>query len=186
MPAEMKTMLVLLLTLAAGLESTAQTWSISINATDYSDLGTLNAEAGYAFGRHWNASAGFRYNPFSFRSDGEPFHRRRRIFSAGLRYWPWHVYSGWWLAGKLQYQEYNYGGLRSPQTREGERIGAGMTAGYAYMLTPWLNLEAGVGLWAGSDRFTIFSCPVCGSTEKQGRRPFLRPDDWLLALRFIF
>lgn len=186
MPAEMKALLTVFLALAACASGAAQTWSLSTNAAGYADFGTLNAEAGYAFARHWNASAGFRYNPFSFRSGGEPIHRRQRCFSAGLRYWPWHVYSGWWLSGRLQYQEYNFGGLRSPETREGERIGGGVTAGYAYMLTPWLNLEAGLGLWTGWDRFTVYSCPVCGLTEERGRRLFLLPDDWQLTLRLIF
>ena len=182
----MRAFLIALLLAASCMGAAAQEWSLSTNAADYADFGTLNAEMGYAFARHWNASAGVRYNPFSFQSDGEPFQSRQRTFSAGVRYWPWHIYSGWWMSGKVQYQEYNRGGIRSPETREGERVGGGLSAGYTYMLAPWLNLEFGLGLWAGRDRYTVYSCPVCGSTEDRGQGFFLLPNDILLGLSFIF
>lgn len=182
----MKTFWMTLLLAAVCLEGAAQDWSLSTNAADYADFGTLNAEMGYGFSRHWNASAGVRYNPFTFRSGGGPMQNRQRTFSAGLRYWPWHIYSGWWLAGKAQYQEYNRGGIRSQETREGERIGGGLSAGYTYMLAPWLNLEVGLGLWAGQDRYTVYSCPVCGLTEDSGRGFFVLPNEVLLALSVIF
>ena len=182
----MKKIVISLLLAVLGLNGAAQEWSLSTNAADYADFGTLNAEMGYAFARHWNALAGVRYNPFTFHADGEPMQNRQRTFSAGVRYWPWHIYSGWWMGGKLQYQEYNRGGIRSLQTREGERIGTGLSAGYTYMLTPWLNLDFGLGIWAGRDRYTVYSCPVCGMTEDRGTGFFLLPNEVLLALSVIF
>ena len=103
-----------------------------------------------------------------------------------MRYWPWHIYSGWWLAGRARYQEYNRGGIRSPETREGERYGAGMAGGYTYMLTPWLNLEVGLGVWGGLDRYVLYECPVCGLTLEKGRKMFLLPDELLVALSLVF
>ena len=182
----MRSLWISVLLAALCTEGTAQEWSLSTNAADYADFGTLNAEMGYAVARHWNITAGVRYNPFSFRSDGEPMQNRQRTFSAGVRYWPWHIYSGWWLGGKAQFQEYNRGGIRSPRTREGERVGGGLSAGYAYMLAPWLNLDLGLGLWAGQDRFTIYSCPVCGLTEDRGRAFFVLPNEVLVTLSVIF
>ena len=164
----------------------AQDWSLSTNVAGYADFGTLNAEVGYALGRHWNAAASFRYNPFTFEADGEPLQNRQRTFAAGARYWPWHIYSGWWLSGKAQYQEYNRGGIRSPETREGERIGAGVAGGYSHMLTPWLNLDLGLGFWGGRDHYAIYECPVCGLTLERGRTVFFLPDDIRVALSLIF
>lgn len=182
----MRSLWISVLLAALCTEGAAQEWSLSTNAADYADFGTLNAEMGYAVARHWNITAGVRYNPFSFRSDGEPMQNRQRTFSAGVRYWPWHIYSGWWLGGKAQFQEYNRGGIRSPRTREGERVGGGLSAGYAYMLAPWLNLDLGLGLWAGQDRFTVYSCPVCGLTEDRGRAFFVLPNEVLVTLSVIF
>ncbi|MBQ8022009.1 MAG: DUF3575 domain-containing protein [Bacteroidales bacterium] len=176
--------LILALTVSASLS--AQEWNLSTNVAGYADFGTLNAEIGYAFARHWNAAASFRYNPFQYESDGEPLQSRQRSFAAGVRYWPWHIYSGWWLAGRARYQEYNRGGIRSPETREGERYGAGMAGGYTYMLTPWLNLEVGLGVWGGLDRYVLYECPVCGLTLEKGRKMFLLPDELLVALSLVF
>ena len=182
----MKRLMILLLAAMTAGTLKAQDWSLSTNIAAYADFGTLNAEVWYAFSRHWNAAAAVRYNPFTFESDGEPVQSRQRTFAAGARYWPWHIYSGWWLAGRAQYQEYNRGGIRSPETREGERVGAGIAGGYSYMLTPWLNLDLGVGVWGGLDRYAVYECPVCGLTLDRGRTLFFLPDDIRIALSLIF
>ena len=84
------------------------------------------------------------------------------------------------------WQEYNAGGMFSQQTREGDRYGGGLYAGYAHMLAPHLNLEFGVGMWAGADVFTVYSCPSCGLTLKSGVKGFVLPDDIMLALVYVF
>ena len=182
----MKRLLLLWWALTAAGCCLAQNWNLSTNVAGYADYGTLNAEVGYGLGRHWNAAASVRYNPFSYTSDGEPLQNRQRSIAAGARYWPWHIYSGWWLGLSAQLQEYNRGGIRTPETREGERYGAGVSGGYAYMLTPWLNLDLGVGFWGGWDRYAVYDCPVCGLTRDRGQTLFLLPDRLLLGLSFVF
>ena len=54
------------------------------------------------------------------------------------------------------------------------------------MLTSWLNLDVGLGVWGGLDRYSIYECPVCGLTQEKGRTLFFLPDEWLVALSFIF
>ena len=113
--------------LLAGSKSEAQTMSVSTNVLDYACLGTLNADVSYSLSRRWSVTAGARYNPFTFRK-GDPdrqFQMRQQSYCIGARLWPWHTWSGWWFAGKLRYQEYNFGGIRSPETREGDRFGGG-------------------------------------------------------------
>ena len=131
----------------------AQNFAISTNATSYLNLGTLNMEVSYAFGRHWSAGIGFKYNPFTYMTDTDwgQLQNRQRMFVIGTRYWPWHVFSGWWINPSARYQEYNVGGLSSADTTEGERIGGALCAGYTYMLGKHFNLELGAGVWAGSD-----------------------------------
>ena len=96
------------------------------------------------------------------------------------------MFSGWWLGGKVQYQEYNRGGIRSAGTEEGDRYGAGLSAGFSYMLHPHLNVSVGAGLWAGYQRYVAYSCPVCGMTEEAGEKTFLLPNDLLLSLSYVF
>ena len=164
----------------------AQSLSVSTNLAAYARLGTLNVEGGYAFSRHWSCHAGLNYNPFSFRRDGHVFRSRERSVRAGMRAWPWHRYSGWWMGAGLRWQEYNRGGFRSPETTEGDRLGAGLSVGYAHMLNAHFNLELGLGVWAGQDRYRRYACPECGVTEASGSKLFLLPDEWLLALTYIF
>ena len=170
------------------LKSEAQTVSLSTNLLDYACLGTLNADVSYSLSRRWSVTAGARYNPFTFRK-GDPdkqFQLRQQSYSLGARLWPWHIWSGWWFAGKLRYQEYNSGGIRSLETREGDRFGAGLYAGYTYMLTSHLNIEFGLGLWSGLDVYRCYSCPVCGVTLESGKTHFILPDDIMISLAYVF
>lgn len=170
------------------LKSGAQTVSLSTNLLDYACLGTLNADVSYSLSRRWSVTAGARYNPFTFRK-GDPdkqFQLRQQSYSIGARLWPWHTWSGWWFAGKMRYQEYNSGGIRSLETREGDRFGAGLYAGYTYMLTSHLNIEFGLGLWSGLDVYRCYSCPVCGVTLESGKTHFILPDDIMISLAYVF
>lgn len=166
----------------------AQKASISTNLFDYVCLGTLNVEASYTLSRHWSVTAGAKYNPFTFnKGDADrQFQYRQQSYAVGVRAWPWHSLSGWWFAGKLRYQEYNHGGIFSRQSEEGDRAGLGLYSGYTYMLTRRLNIEFGLGLWGGYSWYRRYSCPYCGLTIKQGKKPFLLPDDVMISLAYVF
>ena len=182
----MKRLLMLAAALLTGAVCSAQRFSVATNLADYADFGTLNVEGEMAVERRWTLVAGAKYNPFLFKADEEPVSARQRLVAAGMRFWPWHVFSGWWLGGKLQYQEYNRGGIRSAETDEGDRYGAGLSAGFSYMLHPHLNVSVGAGLWAGYQRYTVYSCPICGMTEAMGSKTFILPNDLLLSLSYVF
>lgn len=173
----------LLILLMAGLSSPlfAQRWAVGTNALDYLNLGTLNAEASYALARHWSVSAAVKYNPFTY--GGARY--RQRSASVSAKYWFWHIYSGWWLNGRLRCQEYNQGGFRGPETREGNRLGAGLSAGYSYILSPRLNLDLSLGFWAGRNHYRIYECQSCGLTLSRGTGPFLLPCDVAVSLSYV-
>ena len=166
----------------------AQNAAVSTNLAGYANFGTLNCEASWAVARRWSLTAGVRYNPFTFSGGAGEGNRqvRQRTFAVGTRFWPWHIYSGWWLAARAQYQEYNIGGFVSPETREGDRYGGALSTGYTYMLGPHFNLEAGAGVWAGQDRYTLYSCPTCGRTLDKGNQTFVMLNEILLGLSYVF
>lgn len=164
----------------------AQDISISTNFIDYASLGTLNLEASVGLAQHWSVNAGVKYNPFSYNTSEESVRLKQRQINAGARYWPWHVYSGWWLSGLIAYQEYNEGGLVSAQTSEGDRFGAGLGVGYTYMLNAHFNLDLGLGVWAGYDIYTTYSCASCGRVLGEGGQFFILPSNILLALTYLF
>ena len=177
-----------LLCLLLPLTAQAQNIALSTNVAGYADFGTLNAEASMSVARQWRITAGVKYNHFMFKAgeDGHDLSNKKRLFAAGARFWPWHVYSGWWFAAKMQYQEYNRGGIVSQETVEGDRVGIGATFGYTYMLAKHLNLELGIGGWAGADFYTVYECPVCGLTVGGGRKAFILPNDIIVAISYIF
>jgi len=176
------------LVLAGAQGMSAQDVSLSTNIIDYAQLGTFNAEGMLALSRHWSLAAGFKYNPFSYDGgkEGKGVQARQQLYAIGARWWPWHILSGWWLSGKLQYQEYNSGGFSSPETSEGDRLGAGLGLGYSYMLGRHFNLDLGVGVWSGSERYVSYACPRCGRITAEGERLFVRVNDILLSLAYVF
>ena len=183
-----KIILFLSLLFSGALAISAQNAAVSTNVLDYANLGTLNMEGLLALSRHWSVVAGFRYNPFTYDggSGGEWLQNKQQTYMLGARYWPWHIFSGWWMCGKVQYQEYNSGGIVSPETSEGDRIGAGLTGGYTHMLGKHINLEVGVGFWSGSDKYVNYACPRCGRTLEAGNRAFVLVNDLLLSLSYVF
>ena len=186
----MKRLMILLLAglSLASLPAAAQKFSLSTDLLGYACLGTMNADMSYSMSQKWSIVAGVRYNPFTFRKGDaqRQFQMRQQSYSIGARLWPWHTWSGWWFAGKIRYQEYNFGGIRSPETREGDRFGGGLYAGYTYMLGPHLNIEFGLGLWSGLDVYKCYSCPVCGVTLKSGKTRFILPDDIMISFAYVF
>ncbi len=173
-----------LLLVCAGVR--AQNFSIATNVLDYVEFGTMNLEASCGIARRWTVSAGIKYNPFSWGEGRNEKTNRQRTLEAGARFWPWHIYSGWWMAGKLKYQEYNRGGIFSPQAAEGDRYGGSLSAGYTYMLNSHLNLDIGLGLWSGVDKYVVYECVRCGRTIGGGEKIFVLPSDILLTLSYIF
>lgn len=176
----------LALVLLCGLPAMAQSLAVSTNIADYANFGTLNIEGSIATGRHWSVTAVAKYNPFVFRKGDGQLNARQQLYGVGVRFWPWHVYSGWWAGTRVQYQEYNRGGITGPETDEGDRVGIGLSGGYSFLLNPHLNLDFGLGVWSGYDKFVRYSCPTCGITQLRGERWFVLPHDILMSLVYVF
>lgn len=173
--------------LCAVQPSRAQVLALSTNVVPYAEGGTLNVEASVGVSRHWSVGADALYNPYSEQS-------RQRSFSVGARYWPWHIYSGWWLSGSARYQEfsrsrsedYSTAGNPNLRTVEGDRFGSGIAGGYSRVLSKHLNVDVGFGLWAGYETYTAYECAKCGRYIDDGSRVFLLPDRLTLAITYVF
>jgi len=175
------------LALLAAQPTFAQKWEISTNILEYANLGTFNLEGGYALAQHWSIHLGARYNPFSYGTEEKGyFQNKKQSYAAGVRWWAWHTWSGFWLAGKAQYLEYNSGGIFTSKTEEGDAVGGSLSLGYTYMVTPRLNLDFGAGIWAGKKYYTSYSCPRCGITTGKGSKTFVMPNDFLVSLSYVF
>lgn len=181
---------ILLMTFIAVISSTAsaQNWSVSTNLIDYVSLGTINVHGGVGVGRSVSIEASARINPWTFHKDDQTkqMQNRHQTYAAGVRYWPWHIYSGWWISGMAQYQEYNRGGIISQTTEEGDAFGASIGGGYALMIHENLNLDFGLSFWAGQKTFVTYACPSCGRITDKGSKWFILPNELRVAIQYIF
>ena len=182
---------VLILLLAMPQQAYAQKLEASLNLGDALLLGTVGVEANYALSQHWSAGATVRVNPWTFNASAvDPQMQsqlRQQSYALGVRWWPWYVYSGVWAGVKAQYQEYNRGGFGGRlSTEEGDAFGASVEVGYSWMLSHQLNLNLGVSGWGGVTKYVSYSCPRCGRIVEKGVKPFLLPNEIIIAIAYIF
>lgn len=188
---------VITLLIAGGHVAAAQTWAVAANAADMIDLGTIGVEGSAAVAQHWSIHAGAKFNPWTFGkkdtfnglfSEPNPDQKqdRKQAYAIGARWWPWNVYSGWWVGGKAQYQEYNHGGIITKTSEEGDAFGAAISGGYSLMLKEHINLDFGLGLWGGWTKYTTYACPSCGKVVDEGQKWFILPNEVILSLVYIF
>ena len=177
----------------------AQRVSVGTNTVEWANLGTINAEVGVGVSQHLSIHAGARYNNWLFRK-GNPddrivdpsgdterqFQNKKQAYNLTLRWWPWHIYSGWWGYVRGQYMEYNRGGLFRHTADEGDAFGGGIGVGYTYMLSEHWNIEFGGGIWAGYTKYTDYRCTNCGQVTGKGEKGFILPDDVFVSFVYIF
>lgn len=162
-------------------------FAVSQNLADYLFLGTVNGDIQFAVHRFWTVQGGARYNNWTWRPRQDTqFESRRKTFYLGTRWWPWYTYSGWWVGAKVQYEEYNRGGLLSKTTEEGDAFGLAVGAGYCVQLTRWLNMDFGMYGWGGMTKYVTYACPYCGRRQGEGTKAFILPDEVRISLQFIF
>lgn len=148
-------------------------WALSLNLADAALFGTAGASLQWGPSRHLTVENGLRLNALSFRDD--TLYDQRQTFYTGLRWWPWHIYSGFYVRGTAQVEAARRKGIALVTNGAVEAYGAGLSAGYALMLSRHLNLEAGVGCWGGRIR-------TVGATERSW---FIAPDGINLSLTFV-
>ena len=162
-------------------------WAAWVNFGDAVCLGTVGIGCSAALCSHVTFNAGARVNPWIFKQDTPyRFQAKHQTYYAGARYWYRKVYSGWWTGAFMQFQEYNCGGFFSSETEEGNAYGLALAGGYSLVLCRHLNLDLGIGMWGGVTEFSEYSCPRCGRVISSGIKPFLRPNELIVSLVWIF
>lgn len=172
----------------AAFSSEAQHVSLSTNALQWANCGTVNLSAGVSLARHFSFEAGGRYNPFSYqRKSGLTVQNQQKTAFAGVRYWPWYVFSGWWAGVKGQWSDYSRTGIWRYAIDEGTRIGVGLSAGYTWMISKKVNLDFGIGGWGGRQtKYTLYHCKQCMEIRESGPKNFIVLDDVSVSLMIMF
>lgn len=162
---------------------------LSTDLVDWASLGTINVEAGMGVHQHFSVQAGARYNPWNFKSGrlSLPLYTHQATAYAGCRYWPWYVFSGWWLGVQAQYTQYEETGVWRPALDTGTAVGGGVSLGYTLMLHEKLNLEFGAGVWAGKRyKHVLYCCPECMDVREANPGKFVALNDISVALMYVF
>ena len=166
----------------------AQKVSLGTDAIQWANFGTANLEMGISVHQHLSLNVGGRYNSWDFHSQSGLLVRNQQAGGyLGLRYWPWYVYSGWWIGAKVQYADYSRTGVWRQALEEGQRVGGGLSFGYTVMLNEHFNLEFGAGVWGGRAlKYTLYECPVCMDVRKMGPCNFMDIDNVSLSMFYVF
>ena len=186
------TIICLLLAVASSVdaqERRTKTVALSTDIVDWANFGTINLEAGVGFSRHMSVTAGAKYNPWSFKTQkvGLQLYNKQTTAYAGMRYWPWYVFSGWWVGVQAQYTQYAETGIWRHALDTGAAVGGGLSLGYTLMLNEKLNLEFGAGAWAGRRyEHTLYCCPECMDVRESGPSNFIALNDVSVALMYVF
>ncbi len=198
-----KTLFILVLALSIPVISNAQTgerrsFDISTNLLDWASLGTANLDFGASVARNFSLHLSGQYNPWEIEPEKGSIHlieNNRWSASIGARYWPWYVFSGWWVSAKVRYLDFTeFGTLSGSAGFDGNALGAGLSAGYTLMLTKNLNMEFGAGVW-GNKYFsrTLYDDPESYRSGAAGRdnapyhmNDYARMVDLNLSIHWIF
>lgn len=165
-------------------------WSVYTNLAGYVD-GTFNVGTQYAFNGHWTADAELQLNMNTWGFEGRQ--NQRQLVSIGARWWPWCVYSGWWVKASGIVDRYHAVGTMTMAEdanipERGDAYGLGLAGGYSLPLAKWFNLDFGVGMFTGGKSYAqytdaSFSTPV----DNQWRsKAFIRLSDIHVSAVFVF
>lgn len=188
------TLILILAAIISSFQMVAQekrktSFALSTDVVDWANFGTINMEAGFSVHQHFSVQAGAKYNPWTFKTHklGLPLYNKQTTAYAGVRYWPWYVFSGWWVGAQMQYTGYSETGIWRHALDTGKAFGGGLSFGYTLMLTENLNLEFGAGLWAGR-RFdhTLYCCPECMKVRESGPGNFVALNDVSISVMYVF
>ena len=163
------------------------------NLVQWANLGTANLEGSFGVSQHFSLHLGAKYNPWQFKVTNRMNEQKMDMYNnqisvnAGFRWWPWYVYSGWWLGAGVQYSDYANTGTVRPALHQGKAVGGTFSAGYNFMITKNFNIDLGLAGWAGRtfDR-KLYTDPDKTDVREGWDRAFIGFNDIFLALVFVF
>lgn len=176
-------LIVLSFLLVTAFTGRAQIVSVQTNVLDYAALGTLNLQAQVSFAQNYSVFVDGRINPWKFGNAEDPMQLAHKKLSAGLRFWPWYVYSGWWVGASVQWSDFTRRKIfKLPNVVAKNGVGGGLSFGYSFMLHKNLNLDLGAGVCV-----TRYSSYVVNDIpDNKGSQTFVEPDFLSVSLVYVF
>lgn len=165
-------------------------WAIETNLVSWANFGTMNIGASGAVSKNAILHGDVRWNPWQFStgtSGSVAPSTRELTLDFGFRWYFFCSYSGWWLGGKIQYEDYCKGGvIHKDWVEQGDAFGLGIGAGYSLMIWKNLNLDFGLYAWGGPTIYARYSSVDDGKLLESGTKWFILPDDVRISLVYVF
>lgn len=160
----------------------AQFYSVKTNLLGLA-TGNINVEGAVSIHRNWSLHLPVTYNPFIYSNEKRMQHV---TLLPGARYWFLESFSRHFLGFQAICSRFHVGGLWDKFRYDGQGYGAGLSYGYAKLLSRRLNFEfeAGLGLVYGD--YTKYECKRCGLPIQKERKPHLIPTRLGLSLVYLF
>ncbi len=176
-----RTLVLVVLVFLAALPAKSQIFAVQTNAMDWAAMGTINLQAQVSFAQNYSVFVDGRLNPWKFKSDQVQLGQRKA--SVGLRFWPWYVYSGFWVAASAQISSLDFQGIfKMDKVNAKGGVGAGLSLGYSIMLNKVLNLDLGAGVCVTRyQSYVVNDLP-----NDKGTQSFVQPDFLSVSLVYVF
>lgn len=133
-------------------------------------------------------------NPWK-QSGGDQSSLRHWLLMPEYRYWFCESFNGWFVGAHLMGGEFNMSSVKLPfglipaledHRYEGWYAGAGVTAGYQWVISRHWNLEASVGFGYDYIKFDKYKCGTCGEKVTSSHKNYIGPTKLALSLLYVF
>lgn len=196
-----------LLTLAAAMmwtsASQAQNLALKTNLLyDASTTPNLGVEVG--LGRQLTGQLFYGLNPWTYSGSGPAAKKAKHwVLMPEVRWWTCTKMNGWFFGVHAMGGQFNAANVNAPvpgaffsglnigkavqDTRlQGSFAGAGLTAGYQWILSKHWNLEAELGAGYNHVWYNQFPCAECGTKMADGQSNYLGLTKAGVSLMYVF
>ena len=153
----------------------AQKLAVKANALSWFTT-TPQAEVEGAVGARWTVGLAGSWNPWKFGDNKKFKHWELRPMG---RYWLWEAFNGHFFGLSGEYGQYNVGGMRATpfglmfsdtdrKRYEGSVVGAGLSYGFSWMLSPRWSIEAEGAFGYRYVTYRSYDCVTCGRPTIEG------------------
>ncbi len=156
----------------------------------YDATATVNIGVEVALAQRWTIDIPFNYNGWKL-GDTRFLHWG---FQPEVRYWTCQRFDGWFFGLHGHYAKFNIGAFpdrsfiseNMRQNRyEGHLYGAGLAAGYSWILGKRWSMEAAIGMGYARIVYDKYPCAECGSRSASKAKDFWGPTKAGLSIVFM-
>lgn len=144
-----------------------------------------------ALSERYSVELSAHYNGFNLSGDKRWKHW---FVQPELRFWMCQPFGGHFFGVHALYGWYNVAGVKLPfgllpeiadERYEGSFLGAGLTYGYHFILSPRWGLETSVGVGFVRTNYESFRCFHCGEQTGSGNRNYVGPTKVAVSLIYL-